>query len=219
MRARSREDSTADISVFCGKRRGLGGRNSQGADSRTGEELFEGGVELRVEENGAADGAADLGEKEIGLAKVEAGGNLVDQRSKLAGGLAQNFARGGVSGIGSRGHNGENRGKDVVRHGLRAMLHYRPFGAAKLGENLFAERGIGSRFFSRINRSGDGAAPDIVSAAFIAGSGAVASCSMDFPLRVAAECGGARSRDKHDGGPFPRGRQGGFEIGEDRDGG
>src|SRR5229473_8108734 len=104
MRARSREDSTADISVFCGKRRGFGGRNSQGADLCMGKELFEGGVELRVEENGAADGAADFGEQEIGFAKVEAGGDLVDQRGKLAGGVSQNFARGGVSRIGSRGH-------------------------------------------------------------------------------------------------------------------
>src|SRR5260370_35744312 len=99
------------------------------------------------------------------------------------------------------------------------MLHHRPFRAAKLGENLFAERGISSRFFSRINGSGDGAAPDIVSAAFIAGSGAVASCSMDFPLRVAAECGGTRSRDQPDAAPFPRRRQRGFEIGEGGDGG
>src|SRR5579859_1722275 len=117
MRARSREDSTADISIFCRERGGFGGRNRQSADSRTGEELPAACVELRVEKDGAANGAADFGEQEIGLAKVEVGGDLVDESGKLASGVSQNFASGGVAGIGGGGHQREQRGINVVGHG------------------------------------------------------------------------------------------------------
>lgn len=217
MRARSREDSTPDISVFCRERRGFRRRNSQSADSRTRKELLAGSIELCVEENGAADGAADPGEQEIRLPKAEARSNLLHESSKLARGVRQNFARRNVTGIGGRRHYWEERGKNVVRHGLRAMLHDGPFRAAKLRENLPAKNGIRSRFLVRLNGRGDGAAPDVKRAALIAARGAVASGPVGFLLRIASDGGGACSGDKHDSRPLACRGERGFQIRKDLD--
>src|ERR1700737_9701 len=102
--------------------------------------------------------------------------------------MKQNFLRSGVAGVRRGGNYRKDGRENLIRHGLRAMLHHGPFRAAKLRQNLVAERGVGSA--RALNRSGDSAPADVVRATMIARGRAVSSSSRNFALRIASECSG-----------------------------
>src|SRR5512137_41483 len=64
-------------------------------------------------------------------------------------------------------------------------------------------------------RSDQCASPDVVSAAFIAKQGTKTSRTENVSVRGPADCGGARSGDKHNSRVLGHCREGQFKIGTD----
>src|SRR5271170_5985041 len=172
------------------------------------------GVNCGVEEFAAADGAAGFGDGNFAVLQGEFADDAVCQVAERRGGGGENFAGDGVTFVAEFADKRKNAREDVV-----GIFHYpiedaSPFGAAEPLQHLRGESCLRAAIFFGANDSGERAAADVESAAFVAEPGAASAGASGVALGIAAVSGGTGAHDQDDTFAFTYGRvQGDGKIG------